>query len=59
MAAELVHSEMSPPKRCFCFFVPSLWQQMATALGQVQRSEGTERPFVLSRAFFAGSQRYG
>jgi len=33
------------------------YQQMASAAGQVQRS-GT-RPFVLSRAFFAGSQRYG
>ncbi|XP_041099334.1 neutral alpha-glucosidase AB isoform X2 [Polyodon spathula] len=33
--------------------------QMATAEGQVRRSGGTERPFVLSRAFFAGSQRYG
>ncbi|XP_015278196.1 PREDICTED: neutral alpha-glucosidase AB isoform X1 [Gekko japonicus] len=36
-----------------------LYVQMATALGQVQRSGGVERPFVLSRAFFAGSQRYG
>ncbi|XP_068779723.1 neutral alpha-glucosidase AB isoform X2 [Struthio camelus] len=33
--------------------------QMATAQGQLQRSGGRERPFVLSRAFFAGSQRYG
>uniref|UniRef100_A0A8D0L6C6 Neutral alpha-glucosidase AB n=1 Tax=Sphenodon punctatus TaxID=8508 RepID=A0A8D0L6C6_SPHPU len=33
--------------------------QMATAEGQVQRSRGAERPFVLTRAFFAGSQRYG
>ncbi|KAK6477682.1 neutral alpha-glucosidase AB [Huso huso] len=33
--------------------------QMATAEGQVHRSGGTERPFVLTRAFFAGSQRYG
>ncbi|KAM7086269.1 neutral alpha-glucosidase AB isoform 1-T1 [Molossus nigricans] len=32
---------------------------MATADGLVQRSGGIERPFVLSRAFFAGSQRYG
>uniref|UniRef100_A0A8B9KLQ8 Neutral alpha-glucosidase AB n=1 Tax=Astyanax mexicanus TaxID=7994 RepID=A0A8B9KLQ8_ASTMX len=31
----------------------------ATAEGQIQRSGGTERPFVLTRAFFAGSQRYG
>ncbi|KAM4622086.1 neutral alpha-glucosidase AB isoform 2-T2 [Polymixia lowei] len=33
--------------------------QMATAEGLVQRSGGVERPFVLTRAFFAGSQRYG
>uniref|UniRef100_A0A7N8XHP6 Glucosidase II alpha subunit b n=1 Tax=Mastacembelus armatus TaxID=205130 RepID=A0A7N8XHP6_9TELE len=33
--------------------------QMATAEGQIQRSGGTERPFVLTRAAFAGSQRYG
>lgn len=34
-------------------------QHMATAEGLIQRSGGVERPFVLSRAFFAGSQRYG
>uniref|UniRef100_A0A672J470 Neutral alpha-glucosidase AB n=1 Tax=Salarias fasciatus TaxID=181472 RepID=A0A672J470_SALFA len=33
--------------------------QMATAEGLTQRSGGVERPFVLTRAFFAGSQRYG
>ncbi|XP_056295020.1 neutral alpha-glucosidase AB isoform X1 [Pseudoliparis swirei] len=33
--------------------------QMATAQGLIQRSGGVERPFVLTRAFFAGSQRYG
>jgi mannosyl-oligosaccharide alpha-1,3-glucosidase len=32
---------------------------MATADGLVKRGEGKDRPFVLSRAFFAGSQRYG
>ncbi|XP_013005977.1 neutral alpha-glucosidase AB isoform X3 [Cavia porcellus] len=32
---------------------------MATAEGLIQRSGGVERPFVLSRAFFAGSQRFG
>uniref|UniRef100_A0A8C4GNN5 Glucosidase II alpha subunit b n=1 Tax=Dicentrarchus labrax TaxID=13489 RepID=A0A8C4GNN5_DICLA len=32
--------------------------QMATAEGLIQRSGGVERPFVLTRAFFAGSQRY-
>lgn len=32
---------------------------MATAEGLIQRSEGKERPFVLSRSFFAGSQKYG
>ncbi|KAK7141175.1 hypothetical protein R3I93_015359 [Phoxinus phoxinus] len=36
-----------------------LYVQRATAEGQVQRSGGVERPFVLTRAFFAGSQRYG
>ncbi|XP_078516731.1 neutral alpha-glucosidase AB isoform X1 [Lissotriton helveticus] len=36
-----------------------LYVQQATAEGQIQRSGGNERPFVLSRAFFAGSQRYG
>ncbi|XP_072737067.1 neutral alpha-glucosidase AB isoform X1 [Ciconia boyciana] len=36
-----------------------LYVQMATAEGQIQRSGGQQRPFVLSRAFFAGSQRYG
>lgn len=34
-------------------------QQKATADGLIQRSGGVERPFVLTRAFFAGSQRYG
>ncbi|TRY55081.1 hypothetical protein DNTS_034510 [Danionella cerebrum] len=33
--------------------------QKATAEGLIQRSGGVERPFVLTRAFFAGSQRYG
>ena len=33
--------------------------QRATAEGLVKRSEGKERPFVLSRSFFAGSQRWG
>ncbi|XP_074128536.1 neutral alpha-glucosidase AB isoform X2 [Sminthopsis crassicaudata] len=36
-----------------------LYVHMATAQGLIQRSGGVERPFVLSRAFFAGSQRYG
>ncbi|XP_018115471.1 neutral alpha-glucosidase AB isoform X1 [Xenopus laevis] len=33
--------------------------QRATTEGLIQRSGGKERPFVLTRAFFAGSQRYG
>uniref|UniRef100_A0A8D2LTN4 Glucosidase II alpha subunit n=1 Tax=Varanus komodoensis TaxID=61221 RepID=A0A8D2LTN4_VARKO len=37
----------------------AFYVQMATALGQIQRSGGVERPFVLTRGFFAGSQRYG
>ncbi|KAA0716277.1 Neutral alpha-glucosidase AB [Triplophysa tibetana] len=36
-----------------------LYVQKATADGLIQRSRGVERPFVLTRAFFAGSQRYG
>jgi len=32
---------------------------MATADGLLKRGKGKDRPFVLSRAFFAGSQRYG
>ncbi|XP_007533682.2 neutral alpha-glucosidase C isoform X2 [Erinaceus europaeus] len=36
-----------------------LYQQMATAEGLIQRSNGKERPFVLTRSFFAGSQKYG
>ncbi|XP_075044679.1 neutral alpha-glucosidase AB isoform X2 [Mixophyes fleayi] len=36
-----------------------LYVQQATAEGLINRSGGKERPFVLTRAFFAGSQRYG
>ncbi|XP_010906080.1 probable glucan 1,3-alpha-glucosidase [Elaeis guineensis] len=32
---------------------------MATSNGLLKRGNGKDRPFVLSRAFFAGSQRYG
>ncbi|XP_058294797.1 neutral alpha-glucosidase AB [Hylobates moloch] len=35
------------------------YEHMATADGLRQRSGGMERPFVLARAFFAGSQRFG
>uniref|UniRef100_A0A8C5MH12 Glucosidase alpha, neutral C n=1 Tax=Leptobrachium leishanense TaxID=445787 RepID=A0A8C5MH12_9ANUR len=35
------------------------YQQMATSEGLIRRSGGQERPFVLTRSFFAGSQRYG
>ncbi|KAF7704399.1 neutral alpha-glucosidase C isoform X1 [Silurus meridionalis] len=35
------------------------FQHMATAEGLITRSGGLERPFVLSRSFFAGSQRMG
>ena len=34
-------------------------QHRATVEGQLLRSDNQHRPFVLSRAFFAGSQRYG
>ena len=36
--------------------VYGMWQQAATAEGIRRRAGGVERPFVLSRAFFAGSQ---
>ncbi|KAH1074195.1 hypothetical protein J1N35_026523 [Gossypium stocksii] len=32
---------------------------MATAEGLLKCEDGKDRPFVLSRAFFVGSQRYG
>ena len=32
---------------------------MATVQGHFDRSGGSERPFVLSRAFFSGTQRHG
>ncbi|XP_051942534.1 neutral alpha-glucosidase C isoform X1 [Hippocampus zosterae] len=35
----------------------SFYQQMALVDSLVTRSGGTERPFILSRAFFAGTQR--
>uniref|UniRef100_A0A3B3VVQ4 Glucosidase alpha, neutral C n=1 Tax=Poecilia latipinna TaxID=48699 RepID=A0A3B3VVQ4_9TELE len=35
------------------------YQHMATADGLTSRSGGSERPFVLTRSFFAGSQRLG
>ncbi|XP_058017993.1 neutral alpha-glucosidase C isoform X2 [Ahaetulla prasina] len=35
------------------------YKQMATAEGLVKRTGGLERPFVLTRSFFAGSQKYG
>eukprot|EP00617_Octactis_speculum_P024935 CAMPEP_0185770024 /NCGR_PEP_ID=MMETSP1174-20130828/57134_1 /TAXON_ID=35687 /ORGANISM="Dictyocha speculum, Strain CCMP1381" /LENGTH=931 /DNA_ID=CAMNT_0028455309 /DNA_START=42 /DNA_END=2837 /DNA_ORIENTATION=+ len=36
-----------------------MYQQRATAEGHILRSGGVDRPFVLSRSFFAGSQRWG
>ena len=36
-----------------------MYLHMATVQGLIDRSGGRERPFVLSRAFFAGTQRYG
>ncbi|XP_073783864.1 neutral alpha-glucosidase C isoform X4 [Danio rerio] len=35
------------------------YQHMATFEGLLTRSGGTERPFILTRSFFAGSQRLG
>ena len=43
-----------PMSLCVCML-----QHMANADGQIKRSGDTERPFILSRAFFAGTQRYG
>ncbi|XP_016783506.2 neutral alpha-glucosidase C isoform X6 [Pan troglodytes] len=40
-------------------FAFPVYQQMATAEGLIKRSKGKERPFVLTRSFFAGSQKYG
>jgi len=34
-------------------------QHKSSFNGQLQRSDNKERPFILSRAFFAGTQRYG
>lgn len=34
-------------------------QHSATYLGHLNREQGTDRPFILSRSFFAGTQRYG
>jgi alpha 1,3-glucosidase len=34
-------------------------QHRATYEGQLLKSNNQDRPFVLSRAFFAGTQRYG
>jgi alpha 1,3-glucosidase len=39
--------------------VYGMWQHAATSEGLLQRSAGAERPFVLSRAFFSGTQRFG
>lgn len=36
-----------------------MFQQQATADGLILRSDHKERPFVLTRSFFAGSQRNG
>ncbi|KAM3594386.1 uncharacterized protein V6R79_006984 [Siganus canaliculatus] len=35
------------------------YQHMATVDGLLTRSGGSDRPFVLTRSFFAGSQRFG
>lgn len=39
--------------------VYGMLQAMSTYDGHLMRSEGKRRPFILSRAFFAGSQRAG
>lgn len=36
-----------------------MYQQMSTFKGLLDRSNGLKRPFLLSRSFYAGSQRFG
>lgn len=36
-----------------------MYQQMSTFKGLQDRTNGTKRPFLLSRSFYAGSQRFG
>lgn len=36
-----------------------MYQQMSTFKGLLDRSNGRKRPFLLSRSFYAGSQRFG
>lgn len=33
--------------------------QKATYMGLIERSNGKDRPFVLSRSFYAGTQKWG
>jgi len=39
--------------------VYGFYMHMATYDGHLRRSNNAERPFVLTRSFFSGSQRYG
>lgn len=39
--------------------VYGMLQHRATFEGHLLRSNNEDRPFILSRAFFAGTQRYG
>ncbi|CAM4534469.1 unnamed protein product [Leuciscus chuanchicus] len=52
-------SKFPQPKDMLQGLMAKKRKQKATADGLIQRSGGVERPFVLTRAFFAGSQRYG
>lgn len=45
-------------KKCIIFIIVPFLQVMATYKGHLQRS-ASQRPFILSRSVFAGSQRYG
>lgn len=61
-ALPLTLSSSSPPSVPLTLslsFLSLSPQQEATADGHLLRSGNRERPFVLSRAFFAGSQRFG
>lgn len=43
----------------YSYILYVLTQHMAAAEGLIMRSGGKQRPFVLTRSFFAGSQRFG
>lgn len=56
MPMDAMHHNNVPHGRVHQLY--GFYHTMATAAGHVVRSGGTERPFLLSRSFFAGSQRF-